>query len=59
VGPGRDVPVPRTDRLIRPILSVVPMQFLAYYAAIERGANPDIMRTDVPRFQEGVGLLFT
>jgi len=59
VGPGREIALPRTHRLLRPIVTVVPMQFLAYYAAIERGANPDIMRTDVPRFQEGVGLLFT
>jgi len=40
-------------------VSVVPLQFLAYYVAIERKADPDVMRTDVPRYRAGVDLLFT
>ncbi len=50
--------LPATPRILRPILSVVPMQFIAYYAALARRANPDIMRTDIPRLRAGVEALF-
>lgn len=33
--------IPRTDRFTAPILGVVPLQLLAYYAAITRGADVD------------------
>ncbi|HKW42704.1 MAG TPA: SIS domain-containing protein [Thermoplasmata archaeon] len=60
VGEGKpvDVPLPRVHRVLRPILSIVPMQFLAYYVALARRANPDIMRTDIPRYRAGLGPLF-
>ena len=35
------IKVPATDELIIPILTVVPLQLLAYYAAITRGADVD------------------
>ena len=50
--------LPAVPRILRPILSIVPMQFLAYYAALARRANPDIMRTDIPRLRAGVEALF-
>lgn len=33
--------IPRTNRFTAPIISVVPLQLLAYYAAITRGADVD------------------
>ena len=33
--------IPQTDRFTAPILEVVPLQLLAYYAAITRGADVD------------------
>ena len=33
--------VPATDEFIMPILSVIPLQLLAYYAAITRGCDVD------------------
>lgn len=33
--------IPRTHRFVAPILSVIPLQLLAYYAAITRGTNVD------------------
>ena len=33
--------IPRTDKYLAPILSVIPLQPLAYYAAITRGADVD------------------
>jgi glutamine---fructose-6-phosphate transaminase (isomerizing) len=56
--PGTDISLPRVHPFLRPILSVVPMQFLAYYAALARRANPDIMRTGIPRLRAGVEALF-
>ena len=50
--------LPAMSRLLRPIISIVPLQFLAYYAALARRANPDIMRTDIPRLRAGVEALF-
>ncbi len=53
-----DIRLPTIHQILRPILSVVPMQFLAYYAAVARRANPDIMRTGIPRLRAGVEALF-
>lgn len=57
-GVGVDIRVPATHPYLRPILSVIPLQFLAYYAALRRRANPDIMRTDIPRLRAGLQALF-
>jgi glucosamine--fructose-6-phosphate aminotransferase (isomerizing) len=56
--PGMAIRLPRIHPWLRPILSVVPMQFLAYYAALARRTNPDIMRTGIPRLRAGVEALF-
>jgi len=53
-----DIRLPATEALLRPIVSVVPLQFLAYYVALEKKANPDIMRSDVPRYRPGLEPLF-
>ncbi len=55
---GVDVRLPTVDPLLRPIVSIVPLQFLAYYVALEKKANPDIMRSDVPRYRPGLAPLF-
>ncbi len=49
-----EIRLPSTERFLRPIVSIVPLQFLAYYSALERRANPDIMRTDIPRYRAGL-----
>jgi glucosamine--fructose-6-phosphate aminotransferase (isomerizing) len=56
--PHASIRLPSVHPYLRPIVSIVPMQFLAYYAALSRHANPDIMRTDIPRLRAGVGALF-
>src|SRR5256886_11198226 len=56
--PGTAIGLPRVHPFLRPIVSVVPMQFLAYYAALARHANPDIIRTGIPRLRAGVEALF-
>jgi glucosamine--fructose-6-phosphate aminotransferase (isomerizing) len=33
--------IPRTDKYLSPILSVIPLQLLAYYAAVTRGCDVD------------------
>lgn len=52
------ISLPAVQPCLRPIVSVVPLQLLAYYAAVARRANPDIMRTDIPRLRAGVAALF-
>jgi len=56
--PRASIRLPSTHPYLRPIVSVIPMQFLAYYAALARHSNPDIMRTDIPRLRAGVAALF-
>lgn len=53
-----DIRLPAAEALLRPIVSVVPLQFLAYYVALERKANPDIMRSDLARYRPGLEPLF-
>lgn len=55
---GTQIPLPRAERLLRPIVSVVPLQFLAYYVALEKKRNPDIMRSEDPRYRRGLEPLF-
>lgn len=33
--------IPKTDKYLAPVLSVIPLQLLAYYAAVTRGADVD------------------
>ncbi len=40
--------VPASGEWLSPLLHVVPLQLLAYYAALERGTNPDTCRRDQP-----------
>ena len=42
------IEVPAVAEWISPIVQVVPLQFFAYYAALERRANPDTGREDQP-----------
>src|SRR5437660_6308528 len=56
--PRASTRLPSTHPYLRPIVSVIPMQFLAYYTALARHSNPDIMRTDIPRLHAGVTALF-
>ncbi len=57
-GPVVDIRLPTVHRIVRPAVSIVPMQYLAYYAALARDANPDIMRTDIPRYRAALEPLF-
>ncbi|HVZ49841.1 MAG TPA: glutamine--fructose-6-phosphate transaminase (isomerizing) [Gemmatimonadaceae bacterium] len=36
-----EIRIPETESMLMPILSVVPLQLLAYYIAVKRGANVD------------------
>ena len=38
------VPIPKVEEIFYPLVSVVPLQLLAYYLAIGRGKNPDMPR---------------
>ncbi len=55
---GADVRLPAAEPLVRPIVSVVPLQFVAYYVALAKKTNPDLMRSDVPRYRAGLAPLF-
>ncbi len=47
-----DVPEP-----LSPLLTVVPVQLLAYYFALAKGTNPDTFRRDDPRYAAAFGSL--
>jgi len=43
-------PLAETPELLSPLLTVVPVQLLAYYLALAKGTNPDTFRRDDPRY---------
>lgn len=48
---------PEIPEILSPLLTVVPMQILAYQMAVEKGLNPDTFRRDNPVYSEAFGLL--
>ena len=48
---------PRTLELLSPLLTVVPLQILAYQMAVHKGLNPDTFRRDNPTYAAAFGLL--
>ena len=40
------IELPSVSEWLTPLLAVVPLQFLAYFLAVHRGTNPDLMRSD-------------
>src|SRR6266536_3287642 len=49
--------LPNVPELVSPLLTVVPVQMLAYHMAVVRGINPDVFRRDDPRYAAALGLL--
>lgn len=43
--------------VLTPLLTVVPMQLLAYHLAAVKGTNPDTFRRDDPTYKEAFGLV--
>jgi glucosamine--fructose-6-phosphate aminotransferase (isomerizing) len=44
------IALPEVDELLSPILTIVPLQLLAYHLAVRKGVNPDVMRASEPAF---------
>ncbi len=42
------VTLPPLPEVLTPILAVIPLQLFTYHLALQRGANPDVMRGDQP-----------
>ena len=40
------IALPEIDELLSPILTIVPLQLFIYHAAVHRGVNPDLTRSD-------------
>lgn len=49
--------LPEMPEILSPLLSVVPMQVLAYQMAVEKSLNPDTFRRDNPTYAAAFGLL--
>jgi glucosamine--fructose-6-phosphate aminotransferase (isomerizing) len=49
--------LPETDELLSPLLTVVPMQILAYQLAVHKRINPDTFRRDDETYAKAFGLL--
>ena len=43
--------------MISPLLTVVPVQLLAYHMAVVKGINPDLFRRDEERYATALKLL--
>jgi len=44
------IAIPEIDELLSPILTIVPLQLFIYHAAVHRGVNPDLTRSDEPAY---------
>jgi glutamine---fructose-6-phosphate transaminase (isomerizing) len=44
------IALPEIDELLSPILTIVPLQLFIYHAAVHRGVNPDLTRSDDPAY---------
>jgi glucosamine--fructose-6-phosphate aminotransferase (isomerizing) len=49
--------LPELPEVLSPLLTVVPVQMLAYEMAVVRGINPDVFRRDDPRYASALGLV--
>nr|PZN62266.1 MAG: hypothetical protein DIU58_12705 [Sphaerobacter thermophilus] len=49
--------LPAVPEMISPLLTVVPMQMLAYQMAVVKGVNPDTFRRDNPTYAAAFGLM--
>jgi glutamine---fructose-6-phosphate transaminase (isomerizing) len=49
--------LPELPELLSPLLTVVPIQLLAYHMAVVKGVNPDRFRRDDPTYAAAFGLL--
>lgn len=48
------IEVPAVEEWLSPFVLVIPLQFLAYFVALERGTNPDTGREDQPAHARAV-----
>jgi glucosamine--fructose-6-phosphate aminotransferase (isomerizing) len=55
--PATVFPLPTVDELISPLLTVIPVQLLAYHMAAEKHINPDLFRRDEERYAAAFKLL--
>lgn len=51
------IEIPEVDERLAPILTIVPLQLLAYHWAVLRGANPDALRAEEPAYARAHALL--
>ena len=49
--------LPQLPEILSPLLTVVPMQMLAYELAVVRGIHPDLFRRDDPKYAAALQLL--
>jgi glucosamine--fructose-6-phosphate aminotransferase (isomerizing) len=52
---ARVFPLAEVPELISPLLTVVPVQLLAYQMAVAKAINPDLFRRDEPRYAAALG----
>lgn len=57
VDSARVFTLPELPEPLSPLLTVVPVQMLAYEMAVVRGIHPDLFRRDDPRYAAAYGLL--
>jgi len=50
--------MPQVHTALKPLLYLLPAQLLPYYTAVSSGNNPDIRRTNQPRFARAYALAF-
>lgn len=52
------IAIPGVDELLTPFLNIIPLYLYAYYASVQRGHNPDVLRYLEPSYWQAREIVF-
>ncbi len=53
-----NVSLPELDEYLEPVINTVPLYYLAYYLAVEKNVNPDLLRFDEKPYMDFDNIIF-
>jgi len=52
------IAIPKIHEELSPVCCIAPLQLFSYYLAVEKGANPDLLRLEIPEYAEAASVFF-
>ncbi len=53
-----NIDLPELDRYLEPVINIVPLYYFAYYLAVEKNVNPDLLRFDEKAYHDFDNTIF-